>query len=314
MRGPCFNEQQGRAEAASSVAAPKYSSCGWRAQQRPLTPVRPSYSKRSSLVGRPATFARSRSAQPSRSASPTAPANLEGAIVAGSRWALMQKRAILFDIDGTLVDSNDAHVEAWQRAFTAEGFAFTRSQIHAQVGKGADNLVPSLVPDVTDDVQDRLAQAQGEIYKSEFLADVQPFDGAKIVLRRLAEAGQTLLLASSASRAEVDYYIELLDAEGLLSGSTSNDDVPRSKPCPDIFTAALALAGVTADKAVVVGDTPYDILGARRAGLDAIAVLSGGFDRSELASCKPLAIYEDVRGLVATQDAGLLAVDQDVRA
>ena len=211
----------------------------------------------------------------------------------------MHKRAILFDIDGTLVDSNDAHVEAWQRAFAAEGHSFSRAEIHQQVGKGGDNLVPSLLPHADPETIARLGQAEGEIYKREYMPKVVPFDGAKQFLGRLAERGHTLVLASSASRVEVDFYIDLLDAEGLLSGTTSKDDVAASKPCADIFVAALELTGCTADYAVVIGDTPYDVVAARRARIDAIALLSGGFERHQLASCEPIAIYDNVEQLEA---------------
>jgi membrane protein len=206
----------------------------------------------------------------------------------------MKKRAILFDIDGTLIDSNDAHVEAWQRAFAAEGYAFTRSAIHSQIGKGGDNLVPSLLPDVGAELQERLTAAEGDIYKREFMPDVEPFEGVTEVLKKLADRGHMLVLASSASRAEVDHYIDLLDADGLIAGTTSRDDVQHSKPCPDIFAAALDLIGVPAESAIVIGDTPYDVLAARRAGIRAIALLSGGFPRADLTSCNPAAIYESV--------------------
>ena len=219
----------------------------------------------------------------------------------------MRKCAILFDIDGTLVDSNDAHVDAWQRAFAAEGYAFSRPEIHGQIGKGGDNLVPSLLPDVDNATQERLAQAEGSIYQRGFLRKVEPFAGARQILKRMVERGHTIVLASSASRAEVDHYIGLLDAEGLLSGTTSKDDVARSKPCPDIFDAALELTGRTAEDAIVIGDTPYDIIAARKAGIDAIGLLSGGFDRSELEACGPLSIYPDIAELDANYETSPLA-------
>lgn len=221
----------------------------------------------------------------------------------------MRKRAILFDIDGTLVDSNDAHVEAWHRAFAAEGLAFSRTEIHAEMGKGADNLIPSLLPDVSAEIHKRLAEAQGEIYKREFMHQAEPFEGVSDVLNSLAERGHTLIFASSASRAEVDYYVDLLAADGLITGTTSKDDVRHSKPCPDIFAAALDLTGGTAAGAVVIGDTPYDVLAARRAGIDAIAVLSGGFARDELASSEPVAIYASVRELGYDYESSVLASD-----
>lgn len=221
--------------------------------------------------------------------------------------AAMRRRSILFDIDGTLVDSNDAHVEAWQKAFAAEGYAFSRSEIHAQVGKGGDNLVPSLLPDALTEVQERIAQGEGDIYERDYLMRVEAFPGAREILKDLVERGHTIVLASSASRSEVEHYVQLLDAEGLLSGTTSKDDVARSKPCPDIFTAALAQTGGPPESAIVIGDTPYDILAARRAGIDAIAVLSGGFEEEELRSCGSIAIYRDVAELNASYDSSPLA-------
>jgi HAD superfamily hydrolase (TIGR01549 family) len=224
----------------------------------------------------------------------------------------MPKRAILFDIDGTLVDSNDAHVLAWQRAFAAKGYAFSRTAIHAQVGKGGDNLIPSLLPEVSADVQERIAAAEGEFYKDNFMRQVEPFEGVSEVLKRLAERGHTLVLASSASRAEVDYYVDLLNADGLITGTTSRDDVRHSKPCPDIFAAALGLTGGPAADAIVIGDTPYDVLAARRAGIDAIAVLSGGFSRDDLASCDPITIYEGVWELERDYEKSPLAMEPAV--
>ena len=218
----------------------------------------------------------------------------------------MLKHAVLFDVDGTLIDSNDAHVEAWQEALAAEGYAFSRTEIHAQIGKGGDNLLPSLLPGVAADILERIDRAHGDFYKRDFLPRVEPFAGAKELLKKLVERGHTVVFASSASRNEVNQYVELLDADGLLSGTTSKDDVARSKPCPDIFTAALARTAYPAQSAIVIGDTPYDMIAARRAGIDAIAVLSGGFGEEELRSCQPVAIYRDVAELGAKYENPLL--------
>jgi HAD superfamily hydrolase (TIGR01509 family) len=224
----------------------------------------------------------------------------------------MHKRAILLDIDGTLVDSNDAHVEAWQRAFAAEGHVFNRSQIHSEIGKGRDNLIPSLLPGANTDAIERLGHAAGELYQRDYMPNVAPFHGATQILRRLARRGHTVVLASSASRAEVAYYVNLLDAEGLITGTTSKDDVAASKPCADIFLAALGLTGGAAERAVVIGDTPYDIIAARRAGINAIALLSGGFEREKLASYEPLAIYQNIQELDSEYANSPLCVDPRV--
>jgi membrane protein len=222
----------------------------------------------------------------------------------------MQKQAILFDIDGTLVDSNDAHVDAWWRAFAEEGLEISRSAIRQQIGKGGDNLLPTLIPDAPQEVHDRAAQGHDQFYKKEYLPRIRPFPGAKEILRRAAAAGQKVLLASSASRAELDHYVELLDAGELLTDTTSKDDVAHSKPCPDIFAAALERAGCRPDEAIVVGDTPYDVEAARAAGIETIAVLSGGFSEETLRASGALAIYRDVAALLDDYDASPLFCDQ----
>jgi membrane protein len=226
----------------------------------------------------------------------------------------MHIKAILFDIDGTLVDSNEAHVEAWQRAFRAEGFEMSRETIREQIGKGGDNLVPSLLPDLPEDIRERLSQAEGEIYRRDYLLDVRPFPGGKEILRAAAAAGQQVILASSASRPEVDHYIGLLDARDILSGTTSKDDVGHSKPCPDIFAAALERSGCRPEEVIVVGDTPYDIEAAHGAGLSAVAVLSGGFSRERLQSSGAIAVYTDVAAILAQYETSPLGTRQSVGA
>ena len=210
----------------------------------------------------------------------------------------MPKRAILFDIDGTLVDSNEAHVDAWCTAFAESGFEFDRSNIHAQIGKGGDNLLPSLIPDAPSAVRDQVESAHGEIYKRDYLNRVKPFPDARNLLLKSKDAGMTVILASSASRPELDHYVELLDAGGIVDGTTSKDDVGHSKPCPDIFQAAVREAGAEPGQAIVIGDTPYDIIAARRSGIDSIAVRSGRFPEAELEAEKPVAIYDDVAALL----------------
>ena len=212
----------------------------------------------------------------------------------------MPKQAILFDIDGTLVDSNEAHVDAWCEAFAQNGYSFDRQAIHDQIGKGGDNLVPSLIPDAPEEVQDRIDRAHGEIFKRQYLPRVRPFAGAREILRHAADAGQKVVLASSASREELDHWVDLLEAEDLLTATTSKDDVEHSKPCPDIFAKALERSGCTDPAAaVVIGDTPYDLYAARQLGVDAIAVRSGGFAEESLTGCGPVAVYDDVAALLA---------------
>lgn len=217
----------------------------------------------------------------------------------------MPYTAILFDIDGTLVDSNDYHVLAWDRAFREAGHDFNRRTLHDQVGKGSDNYVPSLLPGVSDDEAERLGDAHGRIYKQDYLPAARPFPGARELLRRCKDEGMKVALASSASGPELQHYLTLLDCKDVIDGYTSADDVGCSKPCPDIFEAAREKLGVPASEALVIGDTPYDIQAACRAGMQAIAVRSGGF--SDPALQGPIAIYDDVAALLARFDASPLS-------
>jgi membrane protein len=214
----------------------------------------------------------------------------------------MPKQAILFDIDGTLVDSNDAHVAAWRQAFLQHGYDFEHGEIHDQIGKGGDNLLPTLNPDAPQEVQDAIDHAHAEIYKRDYLARVRPFPGARDLLLKSKDAGKTVVLASSASGPELDHYVQLLDAGAIIDGATSKDDVEHSKPCPDIFESAVRKAGAEPSQAVVIGDTPYDIVAARRSGIDTIALRSGRFPEDALRAERPIAIYDDVATLLEEFD------------
>ena len=210
----------------------------------------------------------------------------------------MPIKAILFDIDGTLVDSNDLHVLAWEEAFAREGHRFDRQQLHDQIGKGADNLVPTLLPGSDEATAERLGDAHGAIFKTRYLDTVKPFPRAHDLLAHAHGLGQTLVLASSASKAELDHYLDLLDARALITATTSIDDVKDSKPAPDIFSTALGkLHGVDAGEAVVIGDTPYDVESAGKCGIRTIGLRSGGFPDEALGGA--VAIYDDVAALLA---------------
>lgn len=212
----------------------------------------------------------------------------------------MPIRAVLFDIDGTLVDSNDLHVLAWQRAFEQVGVPIDAQTIHGQIGKGKDMLVPTLLPDADEPTQTEAGRLHGEMFKAEYLDQVKPFAGARDLLERVHEAGKQVVLASSASASELDHYVELLEAGDLIDASTSGDDVEHTKPAPDIFAAAMAKLGpITAEEAIVIGDTPYDIEAAAKCGIAAVAVRSGKFPDAALEQAGAVAIYDDVAALLA---------------
>lgn len=215
----------------------------------------------------------------------------------------MPVRAVLFDIDGTLVDSNDLHVIAWEEAFATIGARFDRQTIHDQIGKGTDMLVPALVPDADEALQEKLGDAHGAVFKGQFLSQVVPFPGAHDLLARVHAAGKAVVLASSASGEELQHYLGLLDAHELVEATTSADDVENTKPAPDIFATALRkVAPLSADEVMVVGDTPYDIEAAAKCGIAAIAVRSGKFSDETLLGAGAIALYDDVASLLADFD------------
>jgi membrane protein len=219
----------------------------------------------------------------------------------------MPIRAVLFDIDGTLVDSNDFHVRAWQEAFASEGLEFDREAIHDQIGKGTDMFVPALLPDADEATQEKLGDAHGHAFKGHYLEQVKPFPGAHDLLARAHAAGQKVVLASSASGEELEHYLGLLDARDLVDETTSADDVESTKPAPDIFAAALKkVAPLGPGEVLVVGDTPYDVEAAGKCGIGAVALRSGKFSDEALLGAGAIALYDDAAALLADYEGSPL--------
>jgi membrane protein len=227
----------------------------------------------------------------------------------------MTIKAILFDIDGTLVDSNEQHISAWIDAFAGAGYHFDRAIIHEHIGKGGDMLVPSLIPDASGDEVTQLGTAQGTAFRERYREEVKPLPGARDLLERVAREGLTVTLASSASAEEIDYWTDLIGIGDLVTAATSRDDVVHSKPAPDIFRAALdKVAPVQPWEAVVIGDTPYDLIAAAKNTIPSIAVRSGRFSDETLRSHRPIAIYDDVAALLAEFDDSPLARTAELTA
>jgi HAD superfamily hydrolase (TIGR01509 family) len=199
------------------------------------------------------------------------------------------KRAALLDVDGTLIDANYQHALAWYRAFKRYGIVVPLWRIHRHVGMGGDQLIPALVGDDVD--EDAISDARKEEY-GKLIDEVSPLAGARELIEDLKQRGVTVVLASSSPQDEIDHYLELLDARGLADGWTTDEDVASTKPEPDLVRAALDKAGT--DDAVMIGDTPWDIEAARKAGLETITVITGGFSEQELRDADAAAVFESL--------------------
>lgn len=210
----------------------------------------------------------------------------------------MPLKAVFFDIDGTLVDSNEFHVMAWDEAFRDSGYRAERENIRGQIGKGADQLIPSLFPDMEKNRQKIIADRHGEIFRTRYLSQVKPFPHATELVQLLHAKGKDVLLASSAEKTEVEHYAELLKLSSALKGTVSKDDVANSKPAGDIFAAALAqVFPMAASETLAVGDSPYDVESALRSNVKTIALRSGGFSGQVLAEAGAPYIYASVKDL-----------------
>ena len=209
----------------------------------------------------------------------------------------MTAPAAILDIDGTLVDTNYQHALAWNEAFVQHGFVLPIWRIHRSIGMGGDQLVAALiVEDADEEHGDDIRAAEGALYLAS-IASVRALDGARELVADLSRGERRCVLASSAKSQEVDHYLDLLDARELVHGWTTSADVERTKPEPDLVRAALEKLGT--DDAVMVGDTPWDIEAARRAGVPTIAVLTGGFSRAELEDAGAVEVHDSIAGVRA---------------
>jgi HAD superfamily hydrolase (TIGR01509 family) len=203
-----------------------------------------------------------------------------------------QRPAAILDVDGTLVDTNYQHALAWYRAFRQHGVTLPIWRIHRHIGMGGDQLVGSLVGEAFDSEHgDDVRAAEKALYMS-LIVEVQPLEGARDLIKDLRESGHTVVLASSAKQDEVDHYLDLLDARGLVDGWTTSADVESTKPEPDLVAAAVEKAG--GGKAIMLGDSTWDCESAKRAGLKTVGVLMGGFSERELLDAGAECVYHSL--------------------
>lgn len=207
-------------------------------------------------------------------------------------------RGCLLDVDGTLIDSNDAHARSWVDAFAEFGFDISFTRVRPLIGKGGDKLVSELVGlDVERGRGKELAECRAGIFKERYLGGITAFDGAHELIARLRDRGLTLVIATSAQDDELEALLRQTDLGELVPQRTTSDDAERSKPDPDIVKAALVRGGLRAGQTLMLGDTPYDIEAARRAGLGTVALRCGGWWTDDALS-DAVAIYDDPEELV----------------
>ncbi|MDM7888190.1 HAD family hydrolase [Curtobacterium sp. RHCJP20] len=211
--------------------------------------------------------------------------------------------AVLFDIDGTLADSNYAHVDAWWRAFRAAGESVDAWRIHRAIGMDSGRLLEELLPDASDEVRDQAKQFHTAFY-SEHMPQLRLLPGARELLEAVADAGHAVVLATSAPESELSVLRDLLDASAWVTAETSSEDVEQAKPAPGIIQVALDKVGVAADRAVMVGDAMWDVESSGKVGLPCVGVMTGGIGGDELRGAGAAAVYDDAAAVLAAFRAG----------
>jgi HAD superfamily hydrolase (TIGR01549 family) len=213
--------------------------------------------------------------------------------------AILDATAVIFDVDGTLVDSVDFHAEAWQRAFAAFGFDFDVVKIRSQIGKGGDQLMPVFLDgDILEREGKKIEAFRQDLFEREYFHRVVGFPKVPELFQFLLKAGKTVAIGSSAKTDDLKVYKKAAGIGDITTVETTSDDADRSKPHPDIFLAALERLSVPAEKVIVVGDTSYDVEAAKKAGIRTIGLLCGGVPEASLRDAGAVEVYRNPEHLL----------------
>jgi len=220
-------------------------------------------------------------------------------------------RAVLFDIDGTLLDSNDAHAHAWLDSLRGHGRNVPFELVRSKIGMGGDKLLPEVAGIDPDSVEGRsISERRSVIFKAHYLPDLGPFHGARVLVDRLRSRGLVCAAVTSSSAEDIADLLRAAGVADLIDVVVSADDADRSKPDPDLVQIALDRIGVTPAEALLIGDTPYDIAAGERAGVPVVALrCGGGWTDRDLAEA--IAIYDDPADLSSQLDRSALALDRE---
>ena len=218
-------------------------------------------------------------------------------------------KAVIFDVDGTLIDSVDLHAQAWVAALAEFGHTVPFQDVRRQIGKGGDQLMPVfLSKSEIEEIGDKLEQRRGVLLKERYLHRIRPFPAVRELAQRVIADGKTIALASSAKEDELEQYKKIANIVDLIDVETSSDDARKSKPHPDIFSAALSRLGMAQpDQAIAVGDTPYDAEAAAKAGLRTIGLLCGGWSEEDLKKAGCIAVFSDPADLLGRYEESPLS-------
>jgi HAD superfamily hydrolase (TIGR01509 family) len=207
-------------------------------------------------------------------------------------------KAVLFDVEGTLIDCAQQTIQAWQETLSSFHADVPRSKLQSQSGRDTQDMLESLVPSVTKAVREKIAEAQGKLYREKYLPIVQPFAGVRALFECLKARQCKIALATSCQSDELKVYLRKLDIDDLIDAFVCGDDVKHGKPHPDLFRLALRRLGASGDRAIAIGDTPYDARAAAAVGIAPIGVESGSFSRDDLAAAGGALVFRDVEDLL----------------
>lgn len=221
----------------------------------------------------------------------------------------MALKAVLCDLDGTLLDSNSFHAEAWQRSLGEFEYTVSFEDVVKQIGKGGEYLLECFVPQNQLPLIEKDIKAfRKSLFHREYIDRIVPFADARRLLERMRQEGLRIAVATSSAKDDLEAFKTLLKIHDLVEEDTTADDADKPKPEPDIFQAALTMLKLLPSEAIALGDTPWDIEAARKAGMDTIAVQCGGWTREELENAGAVAVYVDAADLLRNFDTSPLCV------